>query len=351
MFLTGATGLIGGEILPRAAKSMSKVWALVRADDDEHARRRLEERAFRGAYALPDAAVPVAGDICAPGLGIRPERLEQVRDECTDILHVAGHTFFDDEDLSDAVNAGGAREVLAFARSCRNLRRLFYMSSAAVNCGPAGTVIEEDQPFEGFANGYVRSKRRAEKVFKVDDLDVVILRPSIVTAHPLTDRRFNREIAWVIPLMERLGIVPLTGGERVDLVPVDYTADAVVRLLANRSLEKACYHISAGPDACVTTEAIRKVLETREGNQRTIRYVTDEEWAEEKARTRASRRALMTAIEYYLPFLRAGVVFSNRRLQEELDGNLPPCRPFTDYVNDIITRFSMRDALEQSMMP
>ena len=78
IFLTGATGLLGMELLARYLERTDRhVYALVRpaddADNDERLRAVTEELSGnRDAFLARWTAVP--GDIEAPGLGIEPAR-------------------------------------------------------------------------------------------------------------------------------------------------------------------------------------------------------------------------------------------------------------------------------------
>ena len=162
LLLTGATGFVGMELLARlvnapAAAAEPSV-ALIRADDDEQATRRLHAtlRSVFGAvepYARRVRAV--AGDLERPGLGIDPGLAGSV----SAIVHGAASVSFElPLDRARAINVEGTRRVLAFAARCRRLRRLTYISTAYV-AGEHRVVFGEDDLDLGqrFRNPYEQS--------------------------------------------------------------------------------------------------------------------------------------------------------------------------------------------------
>src|SRR5437764_3009384 len=74
ILLTGATGLIGGEILRRLDGHCARVWALVRPRDGIGPADRLTARYARsGDMAGPGTTVEaIAGDVSAPNWGLEP---------------------------------------------------------------------------------------------------------------------------------------------------------------------------------------------------------------------------------------------------------------------------------------
>ncbi|MEA2193797.1 MAG: hypothetical protein QOG42_231, partial [Solirubrobacteraceae bacterium] len=90
LLLTGATGFVGMELLARLvtapAASAPPVLALIRAEDDAHATRRLHETllAVFGTVEPYAARVSaVAGDLERPDLGIDPSLAASV----SEIVH------------------------------------------------------------------------------------------------------------------------------------------------------------------------------------------------------------------------------------------------------------------------
>ena len=77
IFLTGATGFLGMEVLARLLERGDNVVALVRAESDERAEDRLYGvlgTLYRDPSQYHDRVRAVAGDVTQAGLGIEPAR-------------------------------------------------------------------------------------------------------------------------------------------------------------------------------------------------------------------------------------------------------------------------------------
>jgi thioester reductase-like protein len=246
VLLTGATGFVGQEILSRfLERDGSHVFALVRAENDDEAARRLPAHGRLTA---------VAGDIERKGLGLADESSERLRREVTTVLHCAASVSFD-MPLEDSrrVNVEGTRRMLDFARSCTRLERFSYVSTAYV-AGEPGRLFREDELAVGqrFRNPYERSKFEAELALRSEgaDLPLQILRPSIVVGDSSTGRTSSFNVLYGPLKAFARGAVPAIPARRdspVDIVPVDYVADRVHEL-ATRG-PNGTFHLVAGRNA------------------------------------------------------------------------------------------------------
>src|SRR5438105_1025497 len=95
VLLTGATGLIGGEILRRLEGQCAQVWALVRPRDGVEPAERLAARYRRsGELAGPGPAVEaVAGDVAEPDWGLAAADRDRIL-AADVIIHNAADTSF-----------------------------------------------------------------------------------------------------------------------------------------------------------------------------------------------------------------------------------------------------------------
>ena len=190
VFLTGATGFLGMEVLARLVEKGDRdVVALVRAADSEAATERLHgvmAKLWRDPSPYYDRVRAVAGDVTSPGLGMdRAERAE-IAEEVTAVMHCAASISFDlPLDEARQINVEGTREMIGFAReakSCGRLDRFVHVSTAYV-AGITKGIFRERQLDAGqeFRNTYEQTKWEAEHVVNdAADLDPVIARPSIV---------------------------------------------------------------------------------------------------------------------------------------------------------------------------
>jgi thioester reductase-like protein len=243
VFLTGATGFLGMEVLARLVERGDNVIALVRAADDAAAEDRLYgvlRTLYRDPSRYHDRVRAVAGDVTQDGLGIDPVRRTALAEEIGAVMHCAASIAFD-LPLEDAraINVEGTREVIGFARECKSLGRLerfVHVSTAYVSGKQSGTFRERQlDAAQEFRNTYEQTKWEAEHVvMDAGDLAPAIARPSIVMGESETGwtPAFN-VLYWPLRAFSRglFDEIPALPAAHVDVVPVDYVADALLHLL------------------------------------------------------------------------------------------------------------------------
>jgi nucleoside-diphosphate-sugar epimerase len=266
--ITGATGMVGAELLVRLLEQGEEVVAVVR-DGGEGAEERIR-RLLRTRYELtPDPARlrVAAGDLTRPLLGLRGEDLAYVLREVGAIVHSAANVRFD-LSLLDALatNTLGTKHVLELARELREagaLRRVTLISTAFVAGQAEGRFHERDLDVgQGFRNSYERSKFEAECLADEHrDLPSITIRPSIIVGErgsgwtPAFNVIYPPLRAYARGLIENVPIDP-TG--RLDIVPLDYVADATLALHGDASAQGR-YHLVAGVLAPTNQELVHLV--------------------------------------------------------------------------------------------
>ena len=344
VLLTGATGLIGGELMLILATHGVRSTAVVRAPDAVQARSRLLERLQKSVLWKPEWADFVAaetGDIEQPLFGLRPAVIASA----DVVLHSAASTSFKPDAGVYAVNLKAAQNFAGILQLLRPSQRGFFVGTAAVTMAPHG-VITEDMPFAGHANDYIRSKRDAETLLRTAGAPFVSLRPGIVLARGIADARLARNMLWAIPVMAELGEVPLDPLARLDFAPVDFVASAFAEMLLKNDFTHDCYHVSTG-EASMTFQALANELAlTMPGINKLVMRGRDFVPVPKFAR----QRWMFAALQPYLPFLTADAVFSNARLRAEI-GTLADAPAPSSYLGDLLGTFSLSDAVRQMYTP
>jgi thioester reductase-like protein len=269
VLLTGATGFVGMELLARYLEHTDRrVYALVRGADDHEVAARVERtlRSLFGAeHAYSGRVVPVRGDITRVGLDLHDEA-DALAEHVSEIVHGAASVSFElGLEASREINVEGTRRVLEFAERCRargGLRRLSYISTAYVAGEYAGRFCEEDLDVgQRFRNAYEQSKFEAEQVVSRwrGRLPITVLRPSIIVGERGSGwtASFN-VIYWPLRAFARGAYValPARRDAPVDVVSVDYVADAIFELSQAPEAEGTTYHLTAGPAASSVGELI-----------------------------------------------------------------------------------------------
>ena len=238
VLVTGAAGLLGGEVCKRLHAAGHRVTGLVH--------RNPEVRANSGAQV----SIPtLPGDVSLTRFGWDAARWRAVADRHDLIVHCAATVRFDlgEEDYR-AVNVDGVRHALALAEE--GGMRFLHVSTAYV-CGPRDGAIREDDPLpeSGFANGYEASKAAGERLVRASGLDWTIARPSIVVGQYESGaiRQFDTTYAAFKLIAEgRVRSMPARPGATLDFVPLDYVAKGIAALAKNTSAHGRTVHLVSG---------------------------------------------------------------------------------------------------------
>jgi 2-alkyl-3-oxoalkanoate reductase len=349
-FVTGATGLIGGQVVATMLSNGWRVIACVRSPDPQTARHRVIGRLLRTSaichHRLGELTC-VIGDLVKgfPSSQIPSMWMPSL------VVHCAASTSFHKCANVLRTNVEMAANLLSFIRSFAVPPRTFILSTAAVCMSPLHSEIEETNGYGGYCNEYTQSKRLIEKMFHDSSLDAVILRPSIVLSRGVNDRKFARSVLWALPAAGVTRIVPVDFGARIDIVPVDWVSCLIERLGRSDRLKFSCYHLSAGTENSVTPEMLLRAGAQRLPALRRVRSCAAYDWPGMLKAWPWQRRKLAASLDHYLPFINSGVTYSNRRVAKALGADFQPPPPATTYISSILKQISTYDALRESELP
>jgi long-chain acyl-CoA synthetase len=247
---------------------------------------------------------------------------------------------------SRAVNVEGTSRMLAFAELCRlqgGLRRFTYVSTAYVAGLHRGTYSEDDLDVgQRFRNAYEQSKFEAELVVRehAGRLPVTVVRPSIIVG----DRdsgwtaSFN-VLYWPLRALAKgdYPVLPARGSAPVDVVSVDYVADAIVALTGTPDAAGRTYHLTASADATSIGELLSLAV-ARLGckrppliSPRLYRHVLHPLLC----RVSPRRRRFLRATETYLPYFAIATTYDNARARAALAPAIAPA-PLADYFDALV---------------
>jgi long-chain acyl-CoA synthetase len=255
ILLTGANGFIGTQIARNLiADKEIKILALIRATDREAAQAKLAREwwdypeltsEFRGKIQI------VCGDVSQPNLGLGAAEYSDLAQKTTHIIHTAADWRLLPLDELRKTNVQGTANVLAFAKQATRLERFSHISTAYV-AGAATGTIEENQLTDqyGFFTDYEHSKYEGEQLVQAakDELPISVFRPSMVVGDSKSGaiKTFNTfYFPMRLYLTGKLRFMPVSRSLRINVVPVDYVADAVTRLTFEPRAEGKTFHVVA----------------------------------------------------------------------------------------------------------
>jgi thioester reductase-like protein len=267
VLLTGATGFVGTELLARyLERDRRPIYTLVRARDSSAATARMRavlRRLFGDEHEHTDRVIAVPADLTLPRLGLSRRAGDELASEVTEVVHGAASVTFE-LPLEEAreINVRGSRRVLELCARMRSLRSVAYISTAYVAGLHEGRFAEEDLHLgQSFRNTYELSKYEAERVVRGYGcaLPLSVMRPSIIVGDRATGftTSFN-VLYWPLRAFAKTGFValPARRDAPVDVVSVDYVADAVFALAARAPSRLETYHLTAGEATSTVGEIV-----------------------------------------------------------------------------------------------
>jgi long-chain acyl-CoA synthetase len=287
---------------------------------------------FEHADAFEGRVVAVPGDVEAPGLGLSARERESLAERVGEIVHAAASVSFD-LPLEDArrINVEGTRRMLDFADLCRRrggLRCFSYISTAYVAGTHTGEFGEEQLDVgQSFRNSYERSKFEAEQLVRehAGGLPIQVFRPSIIVGERSSGWTASFNVLYAPLKAFARGLLPVLPARRrspVDVVPVDYVADAVFELSRRPVAGVETYHLVAGSRATTVDELV-DLSASRLGRRRPrlippalYRRVVHPllvRWSDE-----AGRRGL-ERMETFFPYFSMRVRYRDRRARRLLE--------------------------------
>ena len=248
-FVTGGTGFIGRFLIGDLLKRKGTIHVLVRKDSMKKFEALARQRGWDRKRVLA-----VTGEMTAPKCGLSAAQLRALSGKVKHFFHLAAiYDMTASADSMYAANVEGTRNALDLAAALQ--AGCFHHVSSIAAAGLYPGVFREDmfEEAEGLDDPYLRTKHDSEGLVRAETrIKWRIYRPGMVVGHSKTGEidkidgpyyffTLLKKLRQALPpWMPTLGIE----GGRVNIVPVDFVADALDHIAHKPRLDGHCFHLT-----------------------------------------------------------------------------------------------------------
>jgi NAD(P)-dependent dehydrogenase (short-subunit alcohol dehydrogenase family) len=248
-FVTGATGFIGQFLMRKLMARGKPIHVLVR----KGSLKKLEALRTELGASEKDV-IPVVGDLAKKNLGIADADLKKLKGKIEHFFHLAAiYDLKASAEDQQAANVDGTRNAVQCAQALT--AGCFHHVSSIAAAGLYDGVFREDmfEEAEDLDHPYFKTKHDSEAVVRNEcKRPFRIYRPGFVVGDSKTGyidkidgpyyffKFIQRMRKLLPPWMPMVGIE----GGRINIVPVDYVADAMDFLAHKKGLDGQCFHLT-----------------------------------------------------------------------------------------------------------
>ena len=365
IFLTGSTGYIGAHVAANLLQDHgAAVNLLVRAHDPRDAELRLWQAMqlhleFPRFYEFLQTRVRIfRGDLTSPGFGLNRDEYDRLVHTTDSVLHCAASLNRKSEKSCLNVNLRGTLEVLTLARHIEHyhgLRHFSQVSTVAVAGKRSNEVVTEDRAIDWDRSDYdpyARTKKFCEHMMRVllPDTPKTIFRPSIVLGDSRYPETTQFDMVKAFVFLAGLPVLPFRPTDKIDIVNVDFVADAIATLHSKDQPRYDTYHLSSGTES-QTFRELTTALAAAQDKRAPIFMPFAEKPFTGSVNLLSNRKGSLgygsSLLKVFMPYLTWNTVFDNSRVTSEL-GRKPV--PFSQYSFPLL-KFSRENHFQYSYEP
>lgn len=345
IFLTGSTGYIGAHV---AANLLEKYDAglnlLIRGQDAHDAEVRLWQAMqlhmdFRRFYEFLQTRIRIfRGDLTTPLFGLAQDDYDRLIHTTDSVIHCAASLNRKSEKSCLNTNLRGTLEVIQLARRSHyyhGVRRFSFVSTVAVAGKRQDEVVTEDRSIDWNRSDYdpyARTKKFCEHMVRelLPETPLTIFRPSIVLGDSRYAATTQFEMVKSFVFLADLPALPFRPTDKIDIVNVDFVADAIATL-HQKEPKYDTYHLSSGTGS-QTFREVTDALALAQQKRKPVFLPFTEKPFSATVNMLSNRKGTMgygaSLMKVFMPYLVWNTVFDNNRAVSEL-GRRPV--PFSQY--------------------
>src|SRR5271170_4210547 len=364
IFLTGSTGYIGAHVATNLLRDGAALNVLVRARDVAEAEGRLWQALqlhleFPQFYEYLQTRVRVfRGDLTESGFGLERDEYDRLVHTTDSVIHCAASLNRKSEKSCLNVNLRGTLEVLTLARHAEHyhgLRRFSEVSTVAVAGKRSNEVVTEDKSIEWERSDYdpyARTKKFCEHMTRVllPDTPKTVFRPSIVLGDSRHAETTQFDMVKAFVFLAGLPALPFRPTDKIDIVNVDFVAEAISTLHQKDRPEHDTYHLSSGIGSQTFREITTALAAAQNKRAPVFVPVAERPFAGSVNFLANSKGAVAkgaSLLKVFMPYLVWNTVFDNTRVTAELKRK--PVR-FSEYSFPLL-KFSRENNFQYNYKP
>ena len=346
IFLTGSTGYIGAHIAANLLEGYrDSLNLLIRAKDPHEAEVRLWQALqlhldFSRFHNHLHTRIKIfRGDLTGPRFGLSDSDYERLVYTTDSVIHCAASLNRKSEKSCLNVNLRGTLEVVQMAMRARihhGIRRFSHVSTVAVAGHRQDEVVTEDKSIDWGRSDYdpyARTKKFCEHMIRqlLPDTPKTIFRPSIVLGDSRYPQTTQFDMVKAFVFLAGLAVLPFRPNDKIDIVNVDFVADAIATLHQKADPQYDTYHLSSGTDS-QTFRELTTALAAVQSKSGPIFMPSLAKPFNGTVNWMSNRKGKIgyggSLMKVFMPYLLWNTVFDNTRVTTEL--NRKPV-PFSQY--------------------
>lgn len=346
IFLTGSTGYIGAHIAANLLEGYrDSLNLLIRAKDPHEAEVRLWQALqlhldFSRFHNHLHTRIKIfRGDLTGPRFGLSDSDYERLVYTTDSVIHCAASLNRKSEKSCLNVNLRGTLEVVQMAMRARihhGIRRFSHVSTVAVAGHRQDEVVTEDESIDWGRSDYdpyARTKKFCEHMIRqlLPDTPKTIFRPSIVLGDSRYPQTTQFDMVKAFVFLAGLAVLPFRPNDKIDIVNVDFVADAIATLHQKADPQYDTYHLSSGTDS-QTFRELTTALAAVQSKSGPIFMPSLAKPFNGTVNWMSNRKGKIgyggSLMKVFMPYLLWNTVFDNTRVTTEL--NRKPV-PFSQY--------------------